>query len=69
MDERVRVLFELSANESADKRAKKGTKRKNPLRLEQIADELGYSDVANFSRAFKRWSGRSPSSWRKDPYL
>ncbi|NHB57487.1 helix-turn-helix transcriptional regulator [Acinetobacter shaoyimingii] len=37
--------------------------------LEQITDELGYSDVANFSRAFKRWSGRSPSSWRKDPYL
>lgn len=35
--------------------------------LEQIADELGYSDVANFSRAFKRWSGRSPSNWRKDP--
>ncbi|EMV0561887.1 helix-turn-helix transcriptional regulator, partial [Acinetobacter baumannii] len=21
------------------------------------------------SRAFKRWSGRSPSNWRKDPYL
>ena len=37
--------------------------------LEQISDELGYSDVANFSRAFKRWSGRSPSNWRKDPYL
>lgn len=37
--------------------------------LEQIADELGYSDVANFSRAFKRWNGRSPSNWRKDPYL
>ncbi|WP_313660029.1 hypothetical protein, partial [Acinetobacter variabilis] len=32
-------------------------------------DELGYSDVANFSRAFKRCSGRSPSNWRKDPYL
>ncbi|WP_374573438.1 AraC family transcriptional regulator ligand-binding domain-containing protein [Acinetobacter sp.] len=37
--------------------------------LEQIADELGYSDVANFSRAFKRWNGRSPSNWRKDQYL
>lgn len=37
--------------------------------LEHIADQLGYSDVANFSRAFKRWSGRSPSNWRKDPYL
>ena len=46
MDERVRVLFELSANESADKRAKKGTKRKNPLRLEQIADELYVAGVA-----------------------
>lgn len=34
--------------------------------LEYIADELGYSDAANFSRAFKRWSGRSPSLWRKD---
>ncbi len=31
--------------------------------LQEIADELGYSDVANFSRAFKRWSGRSPSNW------
>lgn len=35
--------------------------------LEQIADELGYSDVANFSRAFKRWSGRSPVTGAKTP--
>ncbi|WP_445115905.1 helix-turn-helix domain-containing protein [Acinetobacter sp. WZC-1] len=37
--------------------------------LELISDQLGYSDVANFSRAFKRWNGRSPNNWRKDPYL
>lgn len=46
MDSRVRVLFELNANESADKRAAKNTKRKNPLRLEQIADELYVAGVA-----------------------
>ena len=39
------------------------------ITLKQIAEKLGYSDVANFSRAFKRWSGRRPSNWRKDPYL
>lgn len=37
--------------------------------LEQISDELGYSDVGNFTRAFKRWTGRTPGNWRKDPYL
>lgn len=34
--------------------------------LDQIAEQLGYSDLTNFSRAFKRWSGRSPSQWRKE---
>lgn len=46
MDDRVRELFELNANESADKRNNKTTKRKNPLRLEQIADELYVAGVA-----------------------
>ncbi len=30
-----------------------------------IAYELGYSDAANFTRAFRRMSGCSPSVWRK----
>jgi AraC-like DNA-binding protein len=35
------------------------------LSVEQVADRLGYSDVANFTRAFKRWTGQTPSGWRK----
>lgn len=33
--------------------------------LAEIAEQLGFSDLAAFSRAFKNWSGLSPSSWRK----
>lgn len=33
--------------------------------VERISDSLGYSDVANFSRAFKRWTGASPAQYRR----
>ncbi|AET57979.1 AraC family transcriptional regulator [Paenibacillus terrae HPL-003] len=33
--------------------------------VQQIADVLGYGDIAHFSRQFKRWSGQSPTSYRK----
>jgi AraC-like DNA-binding protein len=29
-----------------------------------IAFELGYSDLAHFSRAFRRWTGAAPREWR-----
>lgn len=38
---------------------------RSDLSVEQVADRLGYSDVANFTRAFKRWTGLTPSGWRK----
>ena len=34
------------------------------MNLSQIADALGYADAANFTRAFKRWTGVSPSHYR-----
>ncbi|RRV32173.1 AraC family transcriptional regulator [Pseudomonas sp. o96-267] len=34
------------------------------LSVEEIALTLGYSDVANFRRAFKQWEGVSPSEYR-----
>jgi len=33
---------------------------------QQIAAELGYSDLSNFYRAFKRWTGRNPGFYRKE---
>lgn len=33
--------------------------------IESVAARLGYSDVANFSRAFRRWTGASPGAYRR----
>ena len=30
-----------------------------------IADLLDYADTSAFARAFRRWSGTTPSRWRK----
>ena len=38
--------------------------RSTTMNLSQIADALGYADAANFTRAFKRWTGSSPSHYR-----
>ncbi|USP42109.1 AraC family transcriptional regulator [Acinetobacter sp. XS-4] len=37
-----------------------GFLKNRSLSLNYIADHLGYTDVTNFSRAFKRWTGRTP---------
>jgi AraC-like DNA-binding protein len=35
------------------------------LTIEQVAAQLGYTDRSNFTRAFARWEGRSPRSYRR----
>lgn len=38
----------------------------NPgLTLEQISHRLGYADPANFTRAFRKWTGQPPSRYRE----
>ncbi len=39
--------------------------RESPLSIQEIADMLGYSDVANFRRAFIAWKGISPAQYRR----
>ena len=38
--------------------------RTTTLTTEEIAERLGYTDVANFGRAFRRWTRRTPGSYR-----
>lgn len=35
------------------------------LEVAQIAQMLGYADPANFTRAFRQWTGFTPSAWRE----
>jgi AraC-like DNA-binding protein len=34
------------------------------LSAEQVAQQLGYSDISNFMRSFKRWSGSTPKKFK-----
>lgn len=38
--------------------------RRQDISLQEVAFLLGFSDQSNFSRAFRRWTGKSPKAWR-----
>lgn len=39
--------------------------RADELSLDQVAERLGYADAPTFNRAFTRWTGTSPASFRR----
>ncbi|HET8706005.1 MAG TPA: helix-turn-helix transcriptional regulator, partial [Pseudomonadales bacterium] len=34
------------------------------LEVQKVAELLGYADPANFTRAFRQWTGQTPSEYR-----
>ena len=40
--------------------------RDTQVPLAQIAAALGYSEASAFTRAFRRWSGQTPTAWRTE---
>lgn len=39
--------------------------RSTDLSIDEISERSGYSDVANFTRAFRRWAGTTPTAYRR----
>jgi AraC-like DNA-binding protein len=35
------------------------------LPLAEIAGRLGYTELPNFTRAFRKWTGTTPAAYRK----
>ncbi len=62
--ERAGTTFYTLLNETREDLAKKFLKDQNTS-ISEIAYLLGYSENSAFSRAFKRWTGVSPSQYRK----
>ena len=54
-----RGLQQELLNERAQARIREG------LLLAEISEELGFSDLRAFTRAFRRWNGRTPSAFRE----
>ena len=45
------------------------TKLRDPAsKISDIAYQLGYNDTAHFTRAFKRWTGMTPSQFRNNQH-
>ena len=68
------LIRKLNAEHQSFKNIMEGLKKRHAVRLlrqtgiklDAIALELGYEDVSNFSRSFKRWFGCSPSAYRNE---
>ena len=40
-------------------------RRMPELSLAEVAERLGYRNVQNFERAFRRWTGATPAAYRR----
>ena len=61
--EKIGTSFSQILDERREKLAQRYL-RDATLTTESVAELLGYSDAANFRHAFKRWTGKPPSTFR-----
>jgi AraC-like DNA-binding protein len=59
--------FQALAQECQQLKAR-GLLAERQMSIKQIADELGFSSVTSFHRAFKRWTGTTPLLWRDEQF-
>jgi AraC-like DNA-binding protein len=57
-------FFEMAAEYRIEE-AKKMLKEKPAIKVEEIAEEVGYSSKSSFNTAFKKLTGKTPSQWRE----
>ncbi|EPY8494412.1 TPA: AraC family transcriptional regulator [Pseudomonas aeruginosa] len=57
------ISFQQLLDEARQRRAKKLLL--DGMKIAEIAERLGYSDIASFRHAFRRWTGLSPSQYRQ----
>ena len=63
----IGTSFQKIANEVRRNKAIKHL-QEGVLSVKDIAYGLGYQDTSNFSKAFKSWTGLTPSNYRKEHY-
>jgi len=69
---RRRLVSEASSYKTIAKEAlaivAKQHLRNGRLTIKETAYEMGFADTSTFHRAFKRWTGRTPSAYRETPF-
>lgn len=56
-------FFEMTAEHRIEE-AKRLLKEKSNIKVEEIAEEVGYNSKSSFNTAFKKITGMTPSEWR-----
>lgn len=59
------VSFTELSEEIRLARATRALQRRD-VTVAEVAESLGFADATAFSRAFRRWTGHSPSTWRRN---
>ena len=58
-----RTFFEMTAEYRIEE-AKRLLKEQMNIKIEEIAEQVGYNSKSSFNTSFKKITGKTPSEWR-----